>query len=151
MLCALCREPASIRHHAAGRANDPDLVCDLCADHAAWADQALRVLGVRLRHDGPRRPAEIAYSRCAGMAALLHLAAGEDRRIVRALRGVAEVTSRALRRYVGPEPSSTGPLQTFAPTGQTAGVLHLMGASPNGDPAEAFERYCAASVLEIGS
>lgn len=147
--CATCSEAAIIRQHVAGDANDPDLVTYQCAACARWTDRALVVLGVRLRHDGPRPPAEIAYARCAGMAALLTIALGPDPRIVRTLRVVAGEVGTILGAYVGPDPGMTGPLPEVPANRKVSpGLARLIGAPPSPDPFRAFEAYCRRMVRE---
>lgn len=149
--CLLCPEPATIRHHVAGEANDPDLVTHLCARHAVRADRALPVLGVRLRHNGEHHPAEIVYARCAGVAALLSFAVGPDPRIGWSLRDVAREAGSILGVHVGPNPSETGPLPSVPAVGWCSpGLLALMGAGPHADPCRAFERYCRRTMREAG-
>lgn len=147
--CALCPDEATIRHHVAGQANDPDFVVYLCKPHADFADRALVVLGVKLLHDGPRRPAEVAYARCAGMAALLMIALGPDPRMVRSLRVVAGEVGTILGASVGPDPGRTGPLPRMPVPGECSpGLLALLEAAPGADPFRAFETYCREEVRE---
>ena len=68
--CVICDRPADWWHHVAGHANAPDVVEPVCRRHADLLDAFLCLAGVKLKHDGPRTAAELAWASIAGLDGL---------------------------------------------------------------------------------
>jgi hypothetical protein len=76
------------KHHASGRAIDPDLTVVLCLNHHACVTEGQRRLGVDLRHAKERTVPELVEAALLSLAAFDRTRADAQQRLAAKLRAL---------------------------------------------------------------